>query len=204
MFMATRDTAYRYAELRPDDTRNELVFDQARFKYDLQPNPDGFQLLEVPYRGHTLAMVVVLPKRHDGLAALEDRLTAATLSTWLEALRTQNVQVYLPRFTLETTYNLPPALSAMGMPAAFEPGGFTGMSEAPEARTLALSAVVHKAFVEVNEEGTEAAAATAVTAVGRDARLGTPIPPFRAARAFLFLLPRSQSGTSPCFVRLAH
>ena len=195
MFMATRDAAYRYAELWPDDTRNELVFDQARFKYELQPNPDGFQLLELPYRGHTLAMVVVLPKRHDGLAALEDRLTVDTLSTWLEALRTQNVQVYLPRFTLETTYDLPPALSAMGMPAAFEPGGFTGLSEAPEARTLALSAVVHKAFVEVNEEGTEAAAATAVTAVATAARLEPPIPTFRADRPFLFLIRDSQSDT---------
>src|SRR5439155_18155047 len=85
MFMATRDAAYRYAELWPDDTRNELVFDQARFKYELQPNPDGFQLLELPYRGHTLAMVVVRPKGHDGLAALEDRLTVDTLSTWLGA-----------------------------------------------------------------------------------------------------------------------
>ena len=83
----------------------------------------------------------------------------------------------------------------MGMSAAFEPGGFTGMSESAEARTLALSAVVHKAFVEVNEEGTEAAAATAVTVVETAARIEPPIPTFRADRPFLFLIRDSQSDT---------
>ena len=83
----------------------------------------------------------------------------------------------------------------MGMPAAFEPGGFTGMNEAPEARTLALSAVAHKAFAEVNEEGTEAAAATAVAAVATAARLEPPIPTFRADRPFLFLIRDRQSDT---------
>ena len=83
----------------------------------------------------------------------------------------------------------------MGMPTAFEPGGFTGMSEAPEARTLSLSAVVHKAFVEVNEEGTEAAAATAVAAVATAARLEPPIPTFRADRPFLFLIRDTKTNT---------
>lgn len=195
MFMTARDIVYRYAELLPDSTRNDPVLNPERSAYDLKPNPDGFQLLELPYRGNALAMVIVLPKKPDGLPALEQRLTADIINTWLEAMRKQTVHVYLPKFTLETTYDLPTTLSAMGMPTAFESGGFTGVSDAPEASTLALSNVVHKAFVEVNEEGTEAAAATAVTAVAIGAMLKPPVPTFRADRPFLFLIRDIQSGT---------
>jgi serine protease inhibitor len=193
--MASRDREFRYAELFPDGTRNEPVLDRERLVYTLKPNPDGFQLLELPYRGHQLAMIVLLPKKPDGLSALETGLTAANLNKWLEVMQQQKVHVFLPRFTLETTYDLPQTLSAMGMPAAFQPGGFTGVSDAAEASTLALSQVVHKAFVAVNEEGTEAAAATAVTIVATAARIEPPIPTFRADRPFLFLIRDTQSGT---------
>lgn len=91
-------------------------------------------------------------------------------------------------------YNLPQTLSSMGMPAAFAPGGFTGMSDAPEARDLVLSQVVHKAFVDVNEEGTEAAAATIAVVATVAARIEPPIPEFRADHPFLFLIRDAQSG----------
>jgi len=193
--MAARAPEFRYAELLPDGTRNDPVRDHYRAVYTLKPNPDGFQLLELPYRGHQLAMIVLLPKKPDGLSAIETVLTAANLNKWLEVMQKQKVYVFLPSFTLETTYDLPPTLSALGMPAAFQPGGFTGVSDAAEARILALSRVAHKAFVAVNEEGTEAAAATAFTTVALGMRIEPPIPTFRADRSFLFLIRDTQSGT---------
>lgn len=192
--MATQDSKASYAELLPDGTRNDPTLDQQKFEYQFKPNPDGFQMLELPYRGNELAMVVLLPKRHNGLSTLEQRLTADTLTQWLETMHKQKVHVFLPKFTLETTYNLPKTLSAMGMPAAFKPGGFTGMSDAPEARTLEISDVVHKAFVDVNEEGTEAAAATAVGMRATSARIEPPTPTFRADRPFLFLIRDIRGG----------
>jgi serpin B len=180
--------------LLPDGTRNEPMLDQQEFEYTLNPNPQGFQLLELPYRGKTLSMIVLLPKQHDGLGALEKQLTADTLNKWLETMQRQTVHVFLPKFRLETMYTLRGTLSAMGMPAAFQPGGFTGMSDAPEAPLLALSHVVQKAFVDVNEEGTEAAAVTVITMATVSARIEPPIPTFRADRPFLFLIRDNQSG----------
>jgi len=192
--MAMHDLEASYAELLPDGTHNEPTLEHREFAYQFKPNPDGFQMLELPYRGNELAMVILLPTRHDRLPTLEQRLTADALNTWLQAMRKQKVHVFVPKFTLETMYSLPQTLSAMGMPAAFEPGGFTGMSDAPEARTLAISEVVHKAFVDVNEEGTEAAAATAVVAVATSASIEPPTPTFRADRPFLFLIRDIRSG----------
>ena len=80
------------------------------------------------------------------------------------------------------------------MPLAFQAGGFTGMSDAPEAKLLALSQVVHKAFVDVNEEGTEAAAATVGVMVALAARIELPTPTFRADHPFVFLIRDNQSG----------
>ena len=104
------------------------------------------------------------------------------------------MHVFLPKFKLEENISLKQMLSAMGMPKAFEPNGFLGMSDAAEAGKLYLSHVAHKAYVDVNEEGTEAAAATA--AVGRmlSARY-PPIPTFRADRPFLFLIRDKRTGT---------
>ena len=193
-FMAARDAESRYAELLADGTRNDPVFDPNQQEYQSQPNPDGLQLLELPYRGHTLSMIVLLPKNPQGLAAFEKQLTADNLNRWVEAMREQKVHVFLPKFKMETSYSLPPTLSSMGMPAAFEAGGFTGMSDAPEAKLLALSQVIHKAFVDVNEEGTEAAAATVTTMVATALRIEPPIPEFRADHPFLFLIRDMQSG----------
>lgn len=150
---------------------------------------DGFQIAELPYKGGETSMVVLLPDQPNGLAALEKKLTADALRTWLRRLRpTPDVQLYLPKFKLETDYGLNDPLKALGMVDAF--GGkadFTGMSAGAE--DLAISAVIHKAFVEVNEEGTEAAAATAVVIRATAAPVDPPKPViFRADHPFLFLI----------------
>jgi len=148
--------------------------------------------LALPYEGGALAMIVLLPKQADGLAALEKSLSAAKVAECLARMRAQEVQVALPRFTMTTAFLLRETLAAMGMPDAFDSAkaDFTGMNGGKE--PLWIGQVIHKAFVEVNEEGTEAAAATAVVAEGREAP--APPPVFRADRPFLFLIRDVRSG----------
>jgi serpin B len=111
----------------------------------------------------------------------------------ISGLTKRQVEFGTVQFKLETFYSLPPVLAAMGMPAAFQAGGFTGMSDVPEAKLLALSEIAHKAFVEVNEEGTEAAA-TVSTMVFTSLRIEPPTPTFRADHPFVFLIRDNQSG----------
>jgi serpin B len=146
---------------------------------------DNLQILEMPYAGKELSMFVLLPSKHDGLPALEKQLSREKLDAWLGAVKPQEVDVWMPKFKMETEFALKPTLQAMGMPSAFEPGGFTGISDSSEARQLYISAVQHKAFVEVNEKGTEAAAATAVVV---SAKSRPRYPTFAATRPFIFLI----------------
>ncbi|MBE3069917.1 MAG: serpin family protein [Planctomycetes bacterium] len=154
--------------------------------------PDA-QAVELPYKGGDLAMVILLPKEKGGLAALEKGLTAETLATRLEALEMENVAVSLPRFTMTWSSGLAKVLVPMGMARAFDgqKADFTGINAGKE--PFWIAEVIHKAFVEVNEEGTEAAAATAVVALG-GAAPAKPIE-FRADHPFLFLIRDSASGT---------
>ena len=115
-----------------------------------------------------LSMVVLLPKQIDGLPQLERTLTPERLQEWTKGLERQKVIVYVPRFKMTSQFSLKETLQAMGMVLAFDArADFSRMSR--NAR-LSISAVVHKAFVDVNEEGTEAAAATAVVVVGGSLR----------------------------------
>jgi serpin B len=160
-----------------------------------------FQALELPYQGKDLSMVALLPKKVDGLAELEQKLTEANLKGWLSKLHKQEVQVALPQFKMTKKFSLNDALKALGMRRAFIPGGadFTGMSGS--GKKLFISAVVHKAFVDVNEEGTEAAAATAVVFPGLSARI-TPV--FRADHPFVFLIRDNRSGSVLFMGRLSN
>jgi serpin B len=153
-----------------------------------------FQALELPYRGNDLSMVILLPKKVDGLSALEKKLTAANLAAWLGRLREQEVQVALPRFKVTRAFNLNQVLESLGMRQAFVAGGadFSGVS-GTNGKRLFLQAVVHKAFVDVNEEGTEAAAATGVV-VKEEAAPAEPAV-FRADHPFVFLIRDNRSGS---------
>ena len=167
----------------------------------LYPDKDGFTMVELPYRGGGLAMVLLAPQRPDGLPALEATLSAEKLAAWIGGLAKRKVHVVLPKFRLETDYTLgdadnPGALQQMGMVRAFAKGAdFSGMnlSHRPD---LYISKVLHKAFVDVNEEGTEAAAATAVILTGKSLVLRKPfVPTFRADRPFLFLIKDKVTGS---------
>jgi len=151
----------------------------------------GFQALELPYKGEALSMVVFLPEKADGLSAFERSLTPANLDGWLKSLRKREVSVYLPRFKTTVRFELRPTLARMGMPLAFSNAAdFSGMDGTHD---LFISNVIHKAFVDVNEEGTEAAAATAVVMALKG--ISEPPPVFRADHPFVFLIRDRKSGS---------
>lgn len=152
---------------------------------------DGFQALELPYVGEKLSMLAFLPKEVDGLAEFEKSLTARNLTQWLPQLHRQEVVVTLPKFTITADFMLKDVLATLGMPLAFgDDADFSGISAE---KTLALSAVIHKAYVDVNEEGTEAAAATG--AIVGVTSIGPPPVIFRADRPFVFLIRDTSSGS---------
>jgi len=165
-----------------------MMYQSRELKYT---EGDTFQALELPYVDNELSMVVLLPKKIDGLAELEGLLTASNLKEWFGNLRQQEVRVYLPRFRMTSEFRLDEVLQSMGMTDAFSlpPADLSGMTGGMD---LFISAMLHKAFVEVNEKGTEAAAATAE--VVAEAEAPTLPPVFRANHPFIFLIRDTQSG----------
>jgi serpin B len=161
---------------------------------------DGVKVLQLPYEGGGMAMTLVLPDAVDGLDALEARLTPTLVDGWMKALSRTRVSVSLPRLEIDpaSSLSLGDALSSLGMPLAFDRdhADFTGMANPPSpADRLYVSKVFHKAFVKVDEKGTEAAGATAVVM----ARAGSAAPStgpqeFKADHPFLFLLRDVRSG----------
>lgn len=160
-----------------------------------------FQALELPYRGRELSMVVFLPKKAGGISEFEESLTDANVNTWLGKLKTHRVEVSLPKFEFTAEFALAKTLASMGMTSAFSAGAdFSGMSDK---ESLMLSDVIHKAFVSVDENGTEAAAATAV--IARPTAIENhPSAVFRADRPFVFLIREKQTGSILFLGRLAN
>ncbi len=135
---------------------------------------DGLQAIRLPYGDGRFGMVVLLPDEGEELGVLVGRLTADGLGEWLDAMAMRDGSIVLPRFKVEYEKKLNTALSDLGMGVAFDPAGanFNGMLPSPIDMPFYISEVLHKSFVEVNEEGTEAAAVTgvkmALTAMPRD------------------------------------
>lgn len=171
----------------------------------LYPDTGGFALYELPYKGDNLSMVVLTPTNVDGLAAIEKELTTSKLTTWIGQLKHRRTKVYLPKFKAETSYKMKDTLTAMGMTSAFirpSQGGadFSGMTTSDDPNLqLYIDQVLHKASITVGEEGTEAAAATAVNIAVDSAppvrRMVNFTPTFRADRPFLFLIRDKRSGS---------
>ncbi len=160
---------------------------------------DGVKVLELPYVGGDTSMLVVLPDAKAGLAAVEKSITSTKLQAWTTALAETSVAVALPRFEVSPpTMALAEEFKALGMPLAFDKkkADFTLMGNPPNPdERLVIEKVFHKAFVKVDEKGTEAAAATAVVMGPKGA---SPAPEkaveFRADHPFLFFVVDRASG----------
>ncbi len=166
-----------------------LMHQKHKFRYAAV---DDVQLLDMPYGDGSLSMVVLLPKKTDGLDKLEEKLSTDSLAKWLGEARTRDVTVFFPKFRTTAEFQLAGELKAMGMPSAFDSSAdFSGIDGKKD---LLISAVLHKAFVDVNEEGTEAAAATGV--VVRPMAMRRPDPPviFRADHPSVFMIRDNRSG----------
>jgi serpin B len=150
-----------------------------------------FQALEMPYAGDALSMVVLLPKKVDGLADLEKGMTADKLAGWIGKIHTEKVIVSLPRFKTTQQMAMKNVLTKMGMPLAFsDQADLSGIGGEPH--ELFILDVIHKAYVDVNEEGTEADAATAVVV---DAKSLVVWPEFTADHPFVFLIRDTRNGS---------
>jgi serpin B len=151
---------------------------------------DNYQAVELPYDGGELSMVILLP-RAGQFEAFEESLNAEQVSAIVNALDQRQVALAMPKFEFESAFKLKEVLMAMGMPVAFtEAADFSGMTGGHD---LFISAVVHKAFVSVDEAGTEAAAATAVI-MRVTALPGAPVE-FTANRPFIFLIRDIETGS---------
>ncbi|MCK4413795.1 MAG: serpin family protein [Candidatus Eisenbacteria sp.] len=174
-----------------------MMHQTGRLSYFEGQDPEGadFQVLELPYRETRLAMLIVLPSRGRPLDDFAAGVTPERLGEWIEGLEPLRVSVFLPRFALRAALDLAGTLGAMGMPDAFhqQTANFSGMTGSPD---LFISSVLHKAFLEVTEQGTEAAAASAVVMAlkssGQDPRARKPV--FRADHPFLFLIRDRETG----------
>ena len=151
---------------------------------------DGVQILEIPYRGDKISMLILLPR--SDIAYLESILTEEKLQEWKNELKPETVYIYMPKFTFETSYSLVDYLKRMGMSLPFTwPGAdFSGIDGT---EMLYINDFLHKAYIDVNEEGTEAAAATTILM-----RFGAAIRPhyveFRADHPFIFIIQERKTG----------
>jgi serpin B len=154
-----------------------------------------FTMASLPYRSNEFSMVILLPKATNGLPALEQKLNdPGRFKQWLsylDAAQPRKTELFLPKFKMNCRLLLAPTLSALGMPAAFSSrADFSGITGE---RGLQISDVVHQAYVEVNEEGTEAAAATGI--MMQVSSVQRPPPVFRVDHPFVFLIRENRTGT---------
>jgi len=168
-----------------------LIHTEDLFNYT---ETDDLQILDLPYAGDDISMVVILPKDNIDLSDIISTIDNDKLTDWISSMSETELDIYLPKFKVETgNYILNDYLINLGMEKAFlsDKADFSGMTGL---RELFISKVVHKAFIDVNEEGTEAAAATAVvmmkSAVNGDSRVV-----FNADHPFLYLIKHKETGT---------
>ncbi len=146
--------------------------------------------LEMDYKGDNLSMLILLPDSNRSLSEVEAGLSSAEISDIRAQLVRQPVQIWLPRFSMTKAKEMSDLLKGLGMKNAFDPytADFSGINST---QGLYISYVFHKAFINVNETGTEAAAATAVVI---EATAFAPLPEFRADRPFLFFIIDKHTG----------
>lgn len=170
----------------------------AKFNYT---ETSDLQVLEMPYEGDGLSMLVFLPKSDD-LSPLENSLSSEKINEWRGKLWERRVDVFMPKLAFNAKYSMNGTLAKMGMPTAFtEDADFSGMNGKKE---LYIQVVIHQAFVDVNEEGTEATAATGLSMGTTSAMPLQPTPVFRADHPFIFLIQDKENGNILFFGRVSN
>lgn len=175
--------------------RTDMMYQ--REHYPVSQTKD-YTILEIPYEGYEYSMLILLPNENDGLTDLSKDLSADDIIAHDKDKKHQEVLVYFPKFKMETEYELKKALSGMGMPLAFSANAdFSNMTGGKD---LMISSVIHKAFIDVDEEKTEAAAATAVV-MKLTSMAPSPKAPleFRADHPFMFII-RSRNDNAILFM----
>ncbi|MBY9018952.1 MAG: serpin family protein, partial [Candidatus Lokiarchaeota archaeon] len=177
-----------------------MMHQKKKFRY---LEEDGCQILEMPYKGIRVfgslehsSMIIILPEKKDGIEDIEKSLTNEKIENYLEKLNhimEREINVFFPKFKIETYYELKKILYNLGMTSAFSDGAnFSGIAvDSPRY----ISQIIHKAFVEVNERGTEAAAVTALRLLGCGMVPTVKPTEFRADHPFIFLLINSNTRT---------
>ena len=157
---------------------------------------DGVQVLNIPYQGDRLSMLIMLPSDRDGLDHLERIVTSELIDGWQESLRTTLVRALVPKFEMDTHYNLTFPLVNMGVEDVFDPrmSDLSGMAHLEPHEKLYVNIAIQDAYVKVNEEGTEAAAVTTIGGAISTSLPPEPVP-FIADHPFLFLIQDDKSGT---------
>ncbi len=201
------DTRDRDFKITPDNVvKTEMMYmdpDKARFNY---ADTGNLQILELPYKGEDISMMVLLPKQGEDydfetgeriisdytLDNIEPSLTIEKLNEYKNEMQETKLDaIYLPKFEFDTKYFMAETLSNLGMPTAFSGGAdFSGMTEAEQ---LFISQVIHQAYVKVDEKGTEAAAATAVI-MGTTSAGPSDRKIFKADHPFMFLIQEKETG----------
>ncbi len=166
------------------EIKAHMMYQEAKFNY---MENKSLQAIEMSYEGGNLSMIVLLPKDRYGMGELEKSLNASNFRKWISEMDEQKVKVYFPKFKIETDYELKQPLESLGMTDAFNDADFSGMDGAKD---LHISQVIHKAYIDVNEKGTEAAAVTAVVMTFTCSPNSRPpeIPIFRADHPFIFFI----------------
>ena len=181
----------------PDDTRpydfdtgNEIVSADMMHVYGEFDYADtgSEQVLRMPYNGDRLSMLVVLPRDADGINSLEERLSADQIMEWQNALHNQDVLVDFPKFEMRTNYKIHNSLNQLGISDIFGKGSLPGIN-----MDAAVSSITQDAYVNVNEEGTEAAAVTTIIVLTES--LPLPPPRFVADHPFIYFIIDNESGT---------
>jgi serpin B len=194
---STSDQPFHISASRQTQVR--LMQQEATYKYF---DGGSFQALEIPYAGNGLSMIVLLPRDKSGLEGFEKTISTETLAGWVNKMEPKKVWVYFPKFKVLQEFQLATELRALGMTVPFDRDKadfslMNGMEPGSE-EGLYISDVIHKAFIEVNEEGTEAAAATAVVMKDHGLSGAHPLESpiiFRADHPFVFFIRDSRSNS---------
>ena len=171
-----------------DTTQVDIMYKNEKFKFSISEDIQGAKYAEVPYKGNELSMGMILPSQVGELGTLQEKINIDLFEKMVSTAHSEKLELSMPKFKIETEASLNDMLKALGISEAF--GNKADFSNIADSEDLFLSEAVHKAFVDVNEEGTEAAAATACSM-----REGCSLPmEFRATHPFLFFIKENSTG----------